>query len=749
MKKIHFLLALLIVFGFSACKTDLYKDITLDEFILEDGFEIELIAAEPLLNSPMAMTFDGKGRIWVAEMPGYMRDIEGTDENAPDGRIVILEDTNGDGKMDKRKVFLDSLVLPRTLTMAYGGLLYAETPNLYWIEIGKNDKPGKRELVDSLYIRGGNIEHQPNGLLFNIDNWIYSAKSENRYRRLNGKWLKEPTKFRGQWGITNDDAGRLFYNDNSNPIFGDYVMPTLFNKNPYQQVKFSYQQNIAPDRRVYPLQATSVNRGYQEGVLDSVTKQLRHFTSSCSPLVYRGAQFPKEYYGNAFVCGPEVNLVKRFILNKKNEKVAAKQAYEGKEFLISKDETFRPINLYNAPDGSMYLIDLRKGVIQHRAYMTRYLRDQIEDKGLQEVTGIGRIYRIKHKDQPLDKAAKLFSKLPIAYQSFKKQKKVVALLQHPNSWIRERAQRWLIDVRNVMKTDDRSILNVAMDSLHPKGQAHALWTLEGLRILSSDIMMDIANSTSNPEVWTHLLRLSNYIVKEDLNDFLKKAKAIQNAEVELYLCYASGFLAQQGDSTLWLSLAQKYGNRSIFAEALISNIQDKETILLEKLTNQEDTLVLFLKNTLQNRRQDKIQSPQIKTNKLLDQRNQGMELYARYCGSCHGSDGKGIENLAPPLYQSEFIAGNPRTMTLISLVGLRGPVTVKGKTYNFNTTMPGIKNNPDLTDKDIASILSFIRNGFGTDPSSVSQELVKELRASVKDREELFTVEELKDKVVK
>jgi mono/diheme cytochrome c family protein len=736
----------LIVCLFVSCKKDIYKDISLDEFILEDGFKIELVAAEPLLNSPMAMTFDDKGRIWVAEMPGYMRDIEGSDENAPDGRIVILEDTDGDGQMDRRKIFLDSLVLPRTLQLAYGGLLYAETPNLYWIEIGKNDQPGKRELVDSLYVRGGNIEHQPNGLLFNIDNWIYSAKCEHRYRRVNGKWLKEPTKFRGQWGISNDDAGRLFYNSNSNPMFGDNAMPVVFNKNPYQKIQFTYQQNVAPDRRVYPYQATSVNRGYQEGVLDSATKMLRHFTSSCSPLIYRGSNFPNDFYGDAFVCGPEVNLVKRFVFDKnENGRLFARQAYERKEFLISKDESFRPINLYNGPDGSMYILDLRKGVIQHRAYMTRYLRDQIEDKGLQEITGIGRIYKVTHQDGEKDKSPRIFKNMYGELVSIKHQKKVINLLKHQNAWVRERAQRWLIDIREIMKTDDQLIVELAKDATAPLGQIHALWTLEGLQILNSDIMTQVAETTDNPDVWVHLLRLSEFVNKEDLPKFLNKASSLSHPEVQKYLCYAAGFQVQAGDSTLWLQLAQQQGNQPNFAEALISNIHGKEELLISKLPLTADTSTMFLNQTIQNIKDNSFQAPQLKTNKLLDRRNRGMELYATYCATCHGADGKGLENLAPPLYQSEYVAGDPRVMTLISLVGLEGEIEIKGKKYNFNAAMPGIKNNPDLDDTKLADILSFIRNGFGTDPSAVSIDLVAEMRAKVKDREELFTAEELMD----
>jgi len=176
---------------FSACAPSVKPDLT-SEFTLEKGFQIEAVAAEPLLNSLVEIEFDEKGRIWTLEMTGYMRDIDGAGEEIADGKISILEDTNGDGTMDKKTVFLDGLVLPRAIELVNDGLLYAEPPNLWWVPI-KNDLPGERQLVDSMYALGGNIEHAPNGLLYNIDNWIYSAKSDRRYQYRNGQWITEAT----------------------------------------------------------------------------------------------------------------------------------------------------------------------------------------------------------------------------------------------------------------------------------------------------------------------------------------------------------------------------------------------------------------------------------------------------------------------------------------------------------------------------------------------------------------------------
>ena len=171
---------------------------------IEDGFAIQLVASEPLITAPVAMSFDKDGRIWVVQMNDYMPDTAGTGEDRPTGKIVILSDKNRDGLMDDRIIFLDSLVMPRAICLIENGILVAEPPKLWYYEI-ENDRPVKKTLVDSSYAEGGNVEHQPNGLLRGLDNWIYSAKSAKRYRKKGNTWLIERTHFRGQWGITQDD----------------------------------------------------------------------------------------------------------------------------------------------------------------------------------------------------------------------------------------------------------------------------------------------------------------------------------------------------------------------------------------------------------------------------------------------------------------------------------------------------------------------------------------------------------------
>jgi len=211
-KKSNFIILILtvfILFGMNACRSGRNKKAdsssipvlspkeSINAMELEDGFSIKLVAAEPLISTPVAMTFDDSGRIWAIEMSDY-HPIKEDSIPRPLGKVVVLEDKDKDGKMDSRKVFVDSLKMPRALCLVDGGLLLATPPNLWYIKI-ENDKPGEKILVDSAYTVSDNPEGQTNGLLRSIDNWIYSAGfgSNKRYRKINGHWVTQKTFLRG------------------------------------------------------------------------------------------------------------------------------------------------------------------------------------------------------------------------------------------------------------------------------------------------------------------------------------------------------------------------------------------------------------------------------------------------------------------------------------------------------------------------------------------------------------------------
>ncbi|HTF17243.1 MAG TPA: hypothetical protein VK658_04170, partial [Chryseolinea sp.] len=195
-------------------------------FVAEAGIHVELVASEPIIQDPIVITFDEDGRMWVVEMRGFMPDIDGTGERDPVGRVSILQDTDGDGKMDKHHIYIDSLIMPRALAVVKGGALVVEQEALWYVtDTNADGKADKKQLIDKDYAGSKMPEHAGNGLLRGMDNWYYNAKSRFRYALQDGQWIRDSTEFRGQWGISQDDIGRLYYNYNWSQLHADLVPP--------------------------------------------------------------------------------------------------------------------------------------------------------------------------------------------------------------------------------------------------------------------------------------------------------------------------------------------------------------------------------------------------------------------------------------------------------------------------------------------------------------------------------------------
>ncbi|MGK6350984.1 c-type cytochrome [Parapedobacter sp. DT-150] len=705
---------------------------------VEEGFDVELVASEPLVMAPVAMTFDGQGRIWVVEMDGYMPDSLGTGEDAPVGRVVVLEDKDGDGKMDERSIFLDSLVMPRALCLVNGGLLVAEPPNLWFYEIEEN-RPAKKVLVDSAYAKGGNVEHQPNGLLRGLDNWIYSAKYDQRYRRLqNGTWRKEKTHFRGQWGISQDDWGRLYYNDNSSNLSGDYFPPGLGAGNPNQRAVAGYGQKVVADTRVYPIRPTTgVNRGYMEGVLDS-TGRLVNFTAACGPLVYRGGLLSGK---NAFVAEPAANLIKWNLLADEGFRMTGKQAYEGREFLASRDERFRPVNLYDGPDGAIYILDMYRGIIQHSTYLTPYLKNEIAARGLTLPLSMGRIYRVYPK-----KAKRTSVIMPRQTDS------LMALLGHANGWVRDEAQHALIDRRAI---DAETVLRTFLhDTSLPLRSIHALWTLEGLGLLTvADVrtLLKQAPWQVRAQALATLPSLKGAVPAEQLAGIITETVGSRDSLLAPHAAFVMATLLPQGspDITHWIKQMETgYVDDPYLSDALISSLAGREAPFMQEAVRQglDTASVLYrhLSNVvsgIQGKAERQYQA------ELAKRYPAGAVLFKAACQPCHGPDGRGVSPIAPPLAGSEWVKGNKERLMALVLYGLTGPVDVAGKTYKapeVSGEMPGIAHNSAIGETELAELLSYIRNAWGNRTGDeVSPEDLGAIRAKFGNRAAPFTQSEL------
>ena len=702
---------------------------------LEDGFNIQIVAEEPLLNSPVAMSFDHTGRIWIVEMENYMPDTLGSGEDLPTGKIVILSDKNGDGKMDQRKIFLDSLILPRAISLFENGILVAESPNLWFYEI-VNDKPVRKVLVDAKYADGGNVEHQPNGLFRALDNWIYNAKSGKRYRKIEGKWLIERTHFRGQWGITQDDQGRIFYNNNSENLQGDYFSPGLGASNENQQRLAGFSESIIKNNKVYPIRQTpGVNRAYLAGILDD-SLRLVNFTAACGPVIFNSTLFGADYYGNAFVAEPSANLIKRNILINTGYIVTGKQAYTGREFLASTDERFRPVNLSVGPDGALYIVDMYRGIIQHKTYLTPYLKGQIKARGLSDPINYGRIYKIV----PNGKKAE---KLSIPNDS----DRLIKLLDHSNGWVRNKAQQLIVDSKNkALEIPLRALLN---NTSRPLAAVHALWSMEGLSVLKKEDVLPLLKNSDWSIRMQALNSAPSVMNKDNYKEFLNIFRLLLSQDDTLaapYLAFLNPYLASfdpMAAKQLLADLAKKYPNNMYVADAVISNLKNRETVFYAELA--ADTSAAISK-----RLKKVIEDKEKKSGNSVDVSKEypkGASLFRSICQTCHSADGNGINGLAPPLNKSDWVTGDKSRLIKVLLYGLNGPITIGTKVYKspeISGEMPGLASNSNFSDEDIAQVANYIRNSWSNKGDKISKETVSQIREKYKGRQKAFNELELK-----
>ena len=466
-------------------------------FQLAPGLRVEIVAAEPMVEHPVFVTFDADGRMWVAEMRGYMPNVIGWGEEKPTGRVSVLEDTDGDGRMDRKTVFLDKLVLPRAIGFVKDGVLIGAPPNLLLCRDLDGDlKSDEQRVIDANFAVVNNPENFANGLLHHLDNWIYNADHDKRLRVRDGKVVMSKIPILGQWGITRDDYGRLFFNTNSDYLRGSLVPPHYSTRNPRSPIALA-DVRIAKDQSVWPLHAATINRGYRPDFIQPDGK-LKEFTAACSPHIYRGDLF-KDFYGNAFVCEATSNFVRRAVITEKDGILAAEAADRGKEFLASTYERFRPVNLQTGPEGALYVVDMHHGLIQHRISITEHAKDQYTKKNLHKHLLTGRIFRIV-PERGAPPARPQLSKAT--------SEQLVRQLTHPNGWWRDTAQRLLVERGDEAAVEP--LKKLAREGASPVHRINALWALEGMDRLNV-ASVETALNDPDPKVVVSAIRLSESV----------------------------------------------------------------------------------------------------------------------------------------------------------------------------------------------------------------------------------------------
>ena len=557
----------------------------LKTFTLPPGFRIELVASEPLIHEPVALDFDADGRIFVVEMRTYMPDVDGKGENQRRNRIVVLEDTDKDGRIDKSTTYMDGLGLTRTVKVLRNGVLIGDPPNLWYTRDTNGDGTAdeKTAIATDFSTPERNPEEGGNALIWGLDNWIGGSSYGRRFRLQNGKWLSAPVAMRGQWGQSMDDYGRMYTNSNEDYFRADLISNHYPARNPNLVAPFRSRRSspngvnhqVDADQTVWPIRPTpGVNRAYWENRLRP-DGTLRNSDASCGPAIYRGDNFPAEFYGNHFSAEPAGNVVRRSIISEQDGILSARKAYEGKEFLSSTDERFRPVNVYTAPDGTLYVVDLYRGILQHRQYMTTFLRRQILERGLDKGLGYGRIYRIVHESKKPG---------PPPALARANTEQLIAALSHPNGWWRDTAQRLLVESGDKSAAPELRKLAESTKTSEPV-RLKALWTMEGLGVLSPETVGQLMEDSS-AKIRTNALRLSEPFLAGNHSDLMDRA--IRHVgdpaqEVRLQVALSMGEAAAPARAAALADLLRNDAETPFMIASAVSSLNGGELPFLETL----------------------------------------------------------------------------------------------------------------------------------------------------------------------
>lgn len=563
-----------------ASNAPLPVDEALKTFFLPPGYKLEVVAAEPLVRDPIVIDEDADGRLYVIEMPAFAMDLEMRDSFDPICQIVVLEDTNNDGRMDKRTVFMDKLVLPRALKVLADGVLVAEPPNLWYVrDTDKDGKADTKDLVRSDFgRRDANIEHNANGLFWSLDNTLNTSEHSYNLRWRNGKIEVEPGLVRGQWNISQDDAGRIFRNWNEQPLFVDYVAMKYYARNPNLARTRGLYEVLAErnETTIWPVRPTpGLQRAYREEMLRP-DGTARTYASSADPLINRGYRLPKELYGNAFVADSPTNLVHRMTVTDDGQgNLKARDAYAKGEIIASTDERFRPVNLYGPSDGTLYIIDMYRGVVQDIAYQTDYLKTYIKNQKLELPVGLGRIYRLTHTSLKPGPKPNLSKATPA---------ELVKTLSHPNGWHRDKAQQLLI------QKGDKSVIpdlqKLALSAPDYRTRLHALWTIDGLEATDQSTITK-ALKDNHPDVRANAIRLTErFLEKPEMQALVLKEIDHPNWAVRRQLAATIGEFPPQQRVPAITQILTKYANDPITVDIAISGLKDLESQVLENLLKQ-------------------------------------------------------------------------------------------------------------------------------------------------------------------
>lgn len=471
----------------------------INTFSIADGFQIELVAREPLISDPVAMEIDENGDVYIVEMPGYPLDLSGS------GVVKKLYDDDEDGVFDRSEIFYDGLILPTGIMRWKQGVLVTDPPDLLYLEDTDGDnKADKKEVILTGFALS-NPQHNFNSPIYGLDNWIYLANEETYKSRgfghlfgdegqeiyfpdhpdaprlpknandVNVKVNLHTSQLEmlagdSQYGHTFNQWGHHFLTKNWSHIYHEVIESKYITRN--EDLVIPSAMQYVPDYGIgfdiYPI---------TENPRHQMLTDVGVITSACGITWYLGDLFPEPYGQVIFTAEPTHNLVHTDILYHQGATFGSRKQFESTEFLASTDGWFRPVNFYIGPDGSLFLLDYYRKIIEHPEWMSE---EVINSGELYAGIDQGRIFRIIPEENRLagngiHTHTHTQTQTPMLGQA--SPEVLIQYLEHQNIWWRRHAQRLLVDRQQPGSIPE---LKEFISTAGALGTLHGLWTLEGL-----------------------------------------------------------------------------------------------------------------------------------------------------------------------------------------------------------------------------------------------------------------------------
>lgn len=566
------------------------------------GYEVELVAAEPMVLDPIDFAWGADGRLWVVEMADYPKGLDG--KGQPGGRIRVLESTRGDGRFDRATLFADGLKSPTAVMPWRGGVLVVSVPNILFLEDTNGD--GRADRTSELF-RGlglGNEQHLVNGLQWSLDGWLHMANGDSGAKVLSVKTGRtvdvgrrdfriepdgggvEVLTGQSQFGRSRDDWGNWFGCNNSNPLWHYALEEHYLRRNahlvpPNAVVSVGANAGAA---RIFPVSTTLARFNDPHG--------FNHFTSACGAAIYRDDWLGPEVAGNIFVCEPVHNLVHRERVRPVGASFVGERAQgeEGAEFFASADNWSRFTAARAGPDGALYIADMYRLVIEHPEWIPEEWQQVLGD--LRAGADKGRIYRVWKKGAAL-RAVPRLDRADAAG--------LVAALENPSGIVRDLAQQQL--AWRGEKNAAPALARLAVIATRPESRAQALWALRGIGELKPDLVAR-ALADAHPGVRRQALRLSEEFPASprDLLPFVVATASDSDAGVRQQAGYSLGAWSQPEAGEALARLLRGEQDRFVKAAALSSALPHAATLMaaLQREPRADSTLLVEIAAVTEN-----------------------------------------------------------------------------------------------------------------------------------------------------